>query len=187
MDRHAFRIVVLAISAAILALGACAPRPPVVAASVHAPYVLGSGDKVRVTVYGQPNLSAVYPIDQAGLISMPLIGPVQAAGVNSFELQKAITSRLRNGYLRNPDVTVAVDTYRPFFVLGEVTNAGQYPYQAGITAEKAVAVAGGFSPRARHDSVMIARRIHGRVVKFAAPVTTPLMPGDVVTARERWF
>jgi polysaccharide export outer membrane protein len=174
-------------SVLILALGACAPRPQVAATSDHAPYVLGSGDKVRVTVYGQANLTAVYPIDQAGLISLPLIGPVQAAGSNTFELQKAIATRLRNGYLRNPDVTVAVETYRPFFVLGEVTNSGQYPYQAGITAEKAVAVAGGFSPRARHDSVIIARRIRGHVVKFEAPVTTPLLPGDVVTARERWF
>jgi polysaccharide export outer membrane protein len=187
MDRRASRIVLLAMSALILALGACAPRPHVTVPPDHAPYVLGSGDKVHVTVYGQANLTADYPIDQAGLISLPLIGPVQAAGVTTFELQKTIASRLRNGYLRNPDVTVSVTSYRPFFVLGEVTNSGQYPYQAGITAEKAVAVAGGFSPRARHDSVIIARRIRGHVVKFDAPITAPVMPGDVVTARERWF
>jgi polysaccharide export outer membrane protein len=177
----------LAMSAMVLALGGCATPPPPPAAATHAPYVLGSGDKVRVTVYGEPNLSAVYPVDQAGLVSLPLIGPVQAAGSTTFELEKAIAARLRNGYLRHPDVTVAVDTYRPFFVLGEVSNAGQFPYQAGITAEQAIAVAGGFSPRARHDSVIIARRVRGHVVKFTAPVSTRLMPGDVVTARERWF
>jgi len=187
MDRPALRIVFLAISAVICTLGACASPPPVAVSADNAPYVLGSGDKVRVTVYGQPNLSAVYPVDQAGLVSLPLIGPVDAAGSTAFELQTRIATRLRNGYLRNPDVTVDVDTYRPFFVLGEVTTSGQYPYQAGITAEKAIAIAGGFSPRARHDTVEIARRIRGHVVKFVAPVTTAVMPGDVITVRERWF
>lgn len=187
MNRPALRILMLAMSAAICLLTACAAPPQPAPVLDHTPYVLGSGDKVRVTVYGQPNLSAVYPLDQAGLVTMPLIGPVTAAGLTSFALQKEITARLRNGYLRNPDVTVDVDTYRPFFVLGEVTTAGQFPYQAGVTVQKAVAVAGGFSPRARRDSVVITRNIRGHTVKFVAPLQTPVQPGDVITVRERWF
>jgi polysaccharide export outer membrane protein len=187
MNRPALRVLMLALSAVICVLAACAAPPPPMPVVDHAPYVLGSGDKVRVTVYGQPGLTAVYPVDQAGLVTLPLIGPVNAAGLTTFALQKELTARLRNGYLRNPDVTVEIDTYRPFFVLGEVTTAGQFPYQAGITVQKAVAVAGGFSPRARRDSVIITRTIHGHPVKFAAPMQALVQPGDVITVRERWF
>jgi polysaccharide export outer membrane protein len=156
-------------------------------AAEPAAYVLGPGDKVKVTVFGQTNLTGVYPVDAAGKVTIPLIGAVPAAGETTAALKAAITSRLRHGYLRSPDVTVDVDTYRPFFVLGEVTTSGQYPYQAGMTAEKAIAVAGGFSPRARHDSVIIARKVDGRLVRVTAPVTALIEPGDVITARERWF
>lgn len=187
MVRILLRILVSA-TAMTLGLSACAPPPaPMAFTGEPGPYVLGAGDKLHVTVYGQANLTAVYPVDASGIVTLPLIGPVEAAGHTTFDLQKTIATRLRNGYLRDPDVTVDVDTYRPFFVLGEVTSSGQFPYEAGMTAEKAVAVAGGFSPRARHDSVIIARRINGRIVRVTAPVTAHIQPGDVVTARERWF
>ncbi|HVV95371.1 MAG TPA: polysaccharide biosynthesis/export family protein [Hyphomicrobiales bacterium] len=176
------------VAAMTLGVSACAPPPaPVAFAGEPGPYVLGPGDKVRLTVYGQTNLTGVYPVDAGGKVTVPLIGAVPAAGETTSALRAAIATRLRGGYLRDPDVTVDVDTYRPFFVLGEVTTAGQYPYEAGMTAEKAVAVAGGFSPRARHDSVIIARKVDGRIVRVTAPVTALIEPGDVITARERWF
>jgi polysaccharide export outer membrane protein len=188
MVRFVLWILVSCTAAMTLGLSACAPpAPPLAFAGQPSIYVLGAGDKLHVTVYGQPNLTAVYPVDAAGVVTMPLIGAVAAAGHTTAELQKTIAARLRGGYLRSPDVSVDVDTYRPFFVLGEVTTAGQYPFQAGMTAEKAIAVAGGFSPRARHDSVIIARRVGGKIVRAEAPVTARVEPGDVITARERWF
>ena len=108
------------------------------------PYRLDSSDTLRVIVFGQRDLNNTYTVDQAGYISMPLIGSVPARGMTARELEGAITPRLKNGFLRDPDVSVEVATYRPIFVMGEVANSGQYPYVAGMTAQNAIATAGGF-------------------------------------------
>ena len=110
------------------------------ASSPNAPYTLGSGDRVRVIVFGQDSLSNSYAVDGSGNIFMPLIGIVPAQGKTIEGLSRAIDAKLRNGYLRDPQVSVEVEAYRPFFILGEVTTPGQYPYINGMTAEKAVAV-----------------------------------------------
>lgn len=162
-------------------------EPPAFTASAGAPYTLDSGDKLKITVFGQPSLSSNFEVDANGLITMPLIGGVEARNRTTNELQGMIETRLRNGFLREPNVTVAVDTYRPFFILGEVQTSGQYPYVANMTAEKAVAIANGFSPRAVQTSVEIARKIRGTLVRAVVPLNTPVKPGDVITVRERWF
>jgi polysaccharide biosynthesis/export protein len=174
-----------------LSLGGCAnvnvSTPPQFAASVNAPYTLDSGDRLRIVVFGQNNLSASYTVDPAGIVTLPLIGGVEARGRTTFEMQKDIEARLRNGYLREPNVSAEIETYRPFFILGEVQTSGQYPFVAGMTAENAVAIANGFSPRAVQGSVEIARKVRGQEIRATVPLTTPLKPGDVVTVRERWF
>ncbi len=113
------------------------------------PYHLDSGDRLRIVVYGQDNITNSYSIDQAGAISVPLIGTVTARGSTTQQLQNTLEARLSQGFLRDPDVSVEVEQYRPFFVMGEVRNAGQYPYVAGMTAQTAVAIAGGFNARAK--------------------------------------
>ncbi|QGZ33136.1 polysaccharide biosynthesis/export family protein [Stappia indica] len=151
------------------------------------PYRLDSSDVLRVIVFGQQDLNNTYTVDQAGYIAMPLIGSVAARGLTVRELEAQITNRLKNGYLRDPDVSVEVATYRPVFVMGEVTNAGQYPYVAGMTAQNAIATAGGFTPRGQQNSVDITRQINGEVISGRVPITDPVRPGDTIYVRERFF
>ena len=154
---------------------------------VNAPYTLASGDRLRIIVFGQDSLSNSYSVDGAGRISMPLIGPVPAQGATTAQLERAIESRLRGGFLREPKVSVEVEAYRPFFILGEITTAGQYPYINGMTVQNAVAVAGGFAPRASRSSVDLTRIVNGYPITGSVPLTTPVRPGDTITVRERWF
>jgi polysaccharide export outer membrane protein len=152
-----------------------------------APYTLDAGDRMRVLVFGQENLSNIYVADGAGRISMPLIGIVPVAGRTTAQLEGDIANRLRNGFVREPHVSIEVEQYRPFFVLGEVTQSGQYPFVNGMTAQTAVAIAGGFSPRASRSGVELTRRINGQVVTGFVPLTYPIRPGDTVMIAERWF
>jgi polysaccharide export outer membrane protein len=84
-------------------------------------------------------------------------------------------------------VTVEVEAYRPFFILGEVTTPGQYPYVADMTVEKAIAIAGGFAPRAYKSTVELTRSTPGDQTKSDVPLNYPLRPGDTVLVKERWF
>lgn len=151
------------------------------------PYTLDSGDKLRVIVFGQEGLTNSYAVDAGGNITMPLIGSVPARGMTATSLSRAIAGRLQQGYIREPHVAVEVEAYRPFFILGEVTYPGQYPYVANMTIETAVAIAGGFSPRAKRQNADLTRTEAGQVVRSTVPVTTPVRPGDTVVVGERWF
>jgi polysaccharide export outer membrane protein len=167
-----------------------APAPTPVAVTRAAPqgaYTLDSGDKLRVVVFGQDGLTNSYSVDAGGSITMPLIGAVKARGLTTSELSAAITARLRQGYIRDPAVAVEVESYRPFFILGEVTYPGQYPYVANMTVETAVAIAGGYSPRAFREQVTITRTTHGETIRSTVPVTTHVQPGDTINVSERWF
>lgn len=172
----------------MLVLTACASsRAPSVDPAFETPYVLDAGDRLRVVVFGQEGLSNSYAVDGAGRISMPLIGAVEARGKTVGELGQAISTRLRAGFVREPHVAVEVETHRPFFILGEVTAAGQYAYVNGLTVETAVAIAGGYSPRALKSHATVGRIVDGRMVHAKVPITYPLRPGDTVTIEERWF
>ena len=121
---------------------------PVAASFEDGPYTLDSGDKLRIVVFGQDALSNNYTVDAQGAVSLPLVGAIEARGLTTAQLGSAIAGRLKSGYVRDPSVAVEIDTYRPFFVLGEVTFPGQYPYVPNMTVENAIAIAGGFTPRA---------------------------------------
>ena len=174
---------------AILAAGGCAAPPEAAPppATLNAPYRLASGDRLRIIVFGQDNLSNSYSVDGGGMISMPLIGRVRAQGLTTGELEKSIEARLRQGYIREPSVSAEVEAFRPFFVLGEVTTAGQYPFINGMTVQNAIAVAGGFTPRAVESAVQVTRTMDGKPTTFSAPLAYPLRPGDTVTVQERFF
>jgi polysaccharide export outer membrane protein len=153
----------------------------------HPSYTLDSGDRLRVLVYGQEGLTNSYAVDAAGRITMPLIGPVPARGRTTAELSAAVAAKLRQGYLREPYVAVEVEAHRPFFILGEVTYPGQYPFVANMTVETAVAIAGGFGPRALRSQVDLNRQTEQGPVRMTVPVTARLRPGDTVVVAERWF
>lgn len=190
-----------AIGALRAAFAAAPPRavsaPVVVAAPVayaepvpvryDAAYHLDAGDKLRVVVYGQEGLTNSYAIDAGGSITMPLIGSVPARGRTTAGLAAAISAKLRAGFIRDPSVAVEIEAYRPFFILGEVAAPGQYPYVPNMTVESAVAIAGGFSPRARRDSVTVTHTDASGTARFIVPPGSPVRPGDTVLVSERWF
>ena len=151
------------------------------------PYTLDTGDRLRIVVFGQDGLTNSYLVDAAGDIAMPLIGSVAVRGLTADQLSRRIGDLLRQGYVREPHVAVEIESYRPFFILGEVTQPGQYPYVANMTVETAVAIAGGFGPRGDRKTVIISRNYGGQVARFRTPVTAQVQPGDTIQVQERWF
>lgn len=183
-------MVLIALGLAAMTLSACSsyrPAPPAFHAALNEPYMLNSGDRVRVTVFEQASLTNNYSVDQSGYIAFPLIGSVPASGKTVKQLEGVIASKLRGGYLRDPDVSVEVDRYRPIFIMGEVGGSGQYSYVPGMTVQKAIAAAGGFSPRANQENVDITRTVNGEVVTGRVLISDPILPGDTVYVRERLF
>ena len=156
-------------------------------AGVDMAYTLDSGDRLRITVFGQEGLTNSYAVDAAGTITMPLIGPVVARGLTPDQLSQSIAERLRQGYIREPHVALEIEGYRPFFILGEVTTPGQYAYVANMTVENAVAIAGGFGPRAEKTKITLSRNQGGQVVKATVGLNYPIRPGDTLRIQERWF
>lgn len=153
----------------------------------HEPYLLDTGDKLRVFVYGQPNLSRLYTVDQVGNVAVPLIGSVHARGRTTVDLEHNIAARLGREFVKDPQVTVDIVQNRPFFILGEVRLPGQYPYVSGMTVEQAVAIGGGYTERASKRSYRITRKLGPLVDQIEAPGDYPLCPGDTVYVFERWF
>jgi polysaccharide export outer membrane protein len=160
---------------------------PVIMEPEESGYTLDSGDRLRVVVFGQEGLTASYAVDTGGSITMPLIGAVSARGHTPAQLQQAIAAKLKQGYVREPHVAVEVEAYRPFFILGEVTLPGQYPYVANMTVETAVAIAGGYTPRAYKQRIEISRAAGGMTEKRVVSPNYPIRPGDTVKIAERWF
>lgn len=151
-------------------------------------YRLGSGDRVRVTVFGQPELTGEYAIDGGGQMSFPLIGQTKAGGLTAAELERDLVSKLSPGYLKDPSISVEVLTYRPFYIVGEVRTPGSYPFVNGMTVLNAVALAGGFTYRARENSFYLTRTDEsGAKSKLSASPETAILPGDIITVRERYF
>lgn len=175
-----------------VAFGEPAPMPPIpvgpqAVADTDGPYLLDSGDRLRIFVYGQPNLSRLYVVDHDGKIAVPLIGEISARGKTTSQLQAAIRSRLGAEFVKDPQVTVDVQQNRPFFIYGEVKNAGQFPYVSGMTVETAIAIAGGYTERASSRKYRLTRRINGYVEQIEAPGDYVVKPGDTVYVFERFF
>lgn len=151
-------------------------------------YKLGSGDLIRVIVYGQPDLSGEFHVDGNGKVALPLVGAVEAGGKSVSQFEKSIAGALQPDYLHNPRVSVEVLSYRPFYIVGEVRNPGNYPYTDGMTVINAVAMAGGFTYRAKDDDFTISRSNNSPDAEAEeANQNTKVHPGDVITVPERWF
>ena len=150
-------------------------------------YVLGPADKLKLTVFGESDLSGDFTIDGAGFIRLPLIGEVRAAGFTSRQLEGAVTAALSQGYLKAPRVAVEVSNYRPFYIIGAVNRPGQYPYVDHMNALNAVALAGGFLPSAVESVVFIRREGSNEEIEVPADRTTDIRPGDVVKVHTTIF
>lgn len=153
----------------------------------HGSYTLDGGDVLRVTVYGEDTLSKTYKVDDDGLISFPLIGPVKVRGLTTVQAAAAIAAGLANGFMRDPNVAAEIDTYRPFFIQGAVKNAGQFPFVSGMTVRAAVSTAGGYSDTANRNRATIYRKLDDVMQKASVDLDYPIYPGDTVVIPERWF
>ena len=182
----------LLLSLVLLALAACQAAPSGEEASAReafdaSDYRLASGDEVRVSVFGEPDLSGVVKVDGRGEVTLPLVGAVKADALTGAELGQAVTAALKEGYLRDPRVTVEVTAYRPYFILGEVERPGTYPYQNGLTVLNAVATAEGFTYRANERVVFIRRDGEDEERRFTLDSTTLVRPGDTIRIGERFL
>lgn len=167
-----------------------APYPYQTAAQGRSPerdYVLGNGDKLRLTVFEEADLSGEYTIDGSGYLRLPLVGQVHAAGFTSAQLEGAIANALSQGYLKSPRVSVQVSTYRPFYIIGAVAKPGEYPYVNHMTALNAIALAGGYTPGAVESVVYIRREGSNTEERLRADRSTLVHPGDVVRVNTTFF
>ena len=150
-------------------------------------YTLASGDKVRITVFGEPDLTGEYELDGSGYVRLPLLGQIKAAGLSAHGLEGVLTQTYANGYLKEPRIAVEITKYRPFYIIGEVNKPGEYPYVNGMTTLNAIALAGGFTPRARESTLYVRRKGALREQPMRADGVTKIEPGDVVRVSETGF
>jgi len=161
--------------------------PSAVPADGAESYVLGPNDRVRVKVYGEPDIAGEYEVDNTGQVSIPLAGHVKAAGLTTKQLERSIRSALSKGIVRDPRVNVEIALYRPYYILGEVKKSGEYPYRLGLTVMDAVASAGGFTYRANENKVFLRRSGAGVEEIYALDAPVPVFPGDNIRIPERYF
>lgn len=186
------RLILAALFAVALVMGAANPHAVAQSSasamtSSNADYRLGSGDRVRVSVFGEPDLSGEYQVDGAGKLAFPLIGQIDAGGLTASGLQTRLTTALSPAYVKDPSVSVEILSYRPFYIVGEVRTPGSYPYVAGMAVINGVAIAGGFTYRAKQNDFYLTRTVGSQKVRLDANAETPVQPGDVITVRERFF
>lgn len=151
-------------------------------------YRLNVGDLLRITVYGVEDLSNAYRIDSTGNVTIPLVGEIPARGRLKEEIQAEIAKRLIDGgYYNSPSVTVEIMELAPFYILGEVNKPGRYPYEPGLDVIKAIATAGGHTPRAAKDKIVIIRDVNGQKTEIDAREDTEVLPGDSIKVKQRFF
>lgn len=166
--------------------GSAGSLPPLPTAD-EGPYKLGAGDRIRLVVFGQDELTGEYLVSDSGFITVPLIGPVDAEGMSVRELEGQIAEKLKQGILVTPNCTVEIATYRPFYILGETKAPGQYDYVPRMTVLTAVSISGGYTFRADQDLVSITRHVDGQLSEFRAEPLAYIQPGDVINVYERYF
>lgn len=180
-------LALLSLGVASLAACASAQTPAQAAQQVLDEYRLGTGDEIKITVFNEPNLSGPFVVDGTGVISMSLIGEVQVRNLTIRELESAIETKLKDGYLRNPQVSAEMTKGRPFYISGEVNRPGEYPFTSGITMMNAIVAAGDFTYRANRKTVLVKSADSQVEREVELKPTTVIKPGDMVRVRERFF
>jgi protein involved in polysaccharide export with SLBB domain len=150
-------------------------------------YTLGPGDKILISVFGEDDLSMEVRLGGVGLLNYPYLGSLQVSGLVVTELEQLITDGLKGQYLVDPDVTVSILEYRPFYLNGEVSDPGGFPYQPGLTLGRAIALGGGFTPRASKNKVTVVRADDPSLEARPIELNDPVKPGDVIVVPERFF
>lgn len=179
----------------LASLGACSDGgtvgPPLPSSAIDAGdlrgYRLGIGDKVRLTVFGEPDLSGTFEINSLGRISLPLAGDVNAAGLDANGLKDVAARKLSDGYLKNPRLTVEIVGFRPIYVHGEVRSGGEFPYKVGLRLRDVVALAGGYTYRANQGYLLLSRTGTALDTRVRMPTEMLVMPGDNIRVPERFF
>ncbi|MBI1359046.1 MAG: polysaccharide export protein [Alphaproteobacteria bacterium] len=166
---------------------AAAPASAAGASDVQEGYRLGAGDKVKITVFNEPTLTGDVVVDGQGNISMPLIGEVVVKNLTVRELERLIAAKLKDGWVRDPQVSAEMTSYRPYYILGEITKPGEYPFISGLTVMKAVASAGDFTYRADKKKVFIKSIDSPNEREVRLTPSTLVKPGDTIRIRERFF
>ena len=150
-------------------------------------YRLGTGDRLKVTVFGHEDLSGEFTVSEMGTASLPLVGGLALGGLTLLEAEQTILDALKPDYLLDPKIGVEVLNYRPFYILGEVNSPGSYPYVNGMTVNEAVAIGGGFTHRAKKNEMVVIRASDSAKSETPVSVTDPVLPGDVIKVLERFF
>jgi len=173
----------------LVPLAGCAlnARPSTYLVEVKGPYALDTGDVVRVSVYGEPEMTQSYHVDDGGALSLPLVGAINVRGLTTQMAAAKVTGALADGYIREPSVAVEIEQYRPFFIQGAVATDGQFPYVYGMTVRAAISTAGGFSDTADRTKAIIYRRQGQEMVKGVVALDFPIYPGDTIVISERWL
>jgi polysaccharide export outer membrane protein len=177
----------LGLSVSGISTNAFAQAKSLPSASAAESYLLGPNDRIRLKVYGEPDIAGEYEVDSNGYVSVPLAGHIKASGLTTRQLERSITSALSKGIVRDPRVNVEIALYRPYYILGEVKKGGEYPYRLGLTVMDAIASAGGFTYRANENKVYLRRS--GGAVEEIYPLDAPILvlPGDNIRIPERYF
>ena len=181
------RILALVLFLLTTACATSGSLPELATSSGEMQYALGSGDKLRITVYGEEKLTGEYLVDGSGAIAFPLIGAIQAKGLSAPALADRLATALSKGYLDNPSVAIDVLNFRPYYILGEVSTPGEYPFVEGLTVFSAVAKAAGFTYRAETKRIFIRHKDGASEVLYRLDGTTPVQPGDTIRVLERSF
>ena len=150
-------------------------------------YTLDEGDRISIQVFDEPDLTMESTLGASGIINYSYLGDLQVAGKTSQQVERQITEELQNGYLVNPSVNVTILTYRPFFINGEVRSPGSYPYQPGLTLDKAIALAGGLTDRASRRKMFIIKAANNSQEEQKASMQTKVAPGDIISIKEGFF
>lgn len=157
------------------------------AAPAQTIYVMDSGDTVRVTVFGEPDMSGEFKVDATGRLNLALIGPIDVRNLTTDQARQKIHDAYLDGYLRHPDIAIEIIAFRPFFIMGEVNQPGSYDYVSGMNVLNAIAVGGGLTYRGNEDDIEILRGNDASRIIIPATLTTIVMPGDIVRVAERYF
>jgi len=150
-------------------------------------YVLGPGDRLRIKVYNEPDLTGEYEINSAGFISLPLVGQIKASGATTSQLERTIVAKMKGQISQDPKVNVEIAAYAPFYIFGEVKKAGEYPYRPGLTVADAVATAGGLTYRANEDKIYLRRAGSAVEETVSLEMRVRIYPGDNIRVDERFF
>jgi polysaccharide biosynthesis/export protein len=151
------------------------------------PYLMGPGDRLRIKIYSDADMSGEYEINSAGSVSLPLVGDIKASGQTTHQLEQVIAARMKGRVATNPKVSVEIASYAPFYVYGEVKKAGEFPYRIGLTVADAIATAGGLTYRANERKILLRRAGSSAEQVVTLDVPTKVYPGDNIRVSESFF